>query len=63
MSFDVNMNIKLLITFSDTGCVHGEGYSLNTNVVEGTIERHKSLLDSRETDKTMGSLAHVVEQA
>ena len=35
--------------FGHSGCVHSEGRSLNTTIVEGPIERHKSRLASRET--------------
>ena len=47
---DVNMNIKLVnYIFGHSGCVHSEGRSLSTTIVEGQIERHKSRLASRET--------------
>ena len=50
------MNINPSITFSDTGCVHSEGCSLNTTIVEGPIERHKSRPASRETgDRLTGT--------
>ena len=42
------MNIKPSI-FGHSGCVPSEGRSLNTTIVEGPIERHKSRLASRET--------------
>ena len=35
--------------FGNSGCIHSEGRSLNTTVVEWPIERHKSRLASRET--------------
>ena len=37
--------------YSDTvsGCVHSEGRSLNTTIVDGPIERHKPRVASRET--------------
>ena len=44
------MNIKPSIIFSEyRACVHSEGCSLNTTIIEGPIERHKSRLASRET--------------
>ena len=42
------MNIKPSI-FGHSGCVPSEGRSLNTTIVEGPIERHKSRLALRET--------------
>ena len=35
--------------FGHSGCVHSEGRSLNTTIVEGPIERHKSRLAAHET--------------
>ena len=44
------MNIKpSKKNFGHSACVHSEGCSLNTTIVEGPIERHKSRLASRET--------------
>ena len=33
-----------------SGCAHGDVHSLNTTIVEGPIERHKSRLGSRKTE-------------
>ena len=41
--------IKSLIIFADSGRAHSDVRSLNTIIVEGLIERHKSRLASRET--------------
>ena len=39
-----------------TGCVQSDVQSLNTTIVEGSIERHKSHLASRETgDRLTGT--------
>ena len=35
--------------FGHSACVHSEGCGLNTTIVEGLIDRHKSRLASRET--------------
>ena len=41
----------------NSGCVHSEGRSLNTTIIEGPTERHKSRLASRETcDGLTGTL-------
>ena len=47
-----SLNIKILsstIFCRHSGCVHSDVHSLNTTIVEGPIERHKSRRVSRET--------------
>ena len=44
-----------------TGCVQSDVQSLNTTIVEGSIERHKARLASRETVRqAMGPPAKIV---
>ena len=43
------MNMKSFITFADTVDALSDVRSLNTTIVEGPIERHKSRLASGET--------------
>ena len=49
--FSLNIKIKLSIIFicRHRGCAHSDVRSLNTTIVEGPIEGHKSRLASRET--------------